>query len=221
MQVLLVEDDDMLASALSRSLAEDGFDATRAPDAPAARLALSEHGYAAVLLDLALPGGSGLQLLRGMRERFDTTPVVILTARDRLSDRVEGLDAGADDYLVKPFQPAELSARLRAVLRRAQGRVAPLYAWNDIRVDPAARRVTRAGADVTLSVHEYRTLLALFERAGRVVKRNQLEDAVYGGASAIESNTVAVYVHQLRRKLGEGLIETVHGHGYRIAKSNP
>lgn len=220
MQLLLVEDDLMLAHALASSLERAGYRVDRAGDAPAARLALSDndHGYAAVLLDLGLPGGSGLQVLKAVRERYDTTPVLILTARDQLSDRIAGLDAGADDYLVKPFQPDELAARLRAVLRRAQGRVAPVLVARSIRLDPATRRVTRDDQPVSLSLHEYRTLLALMERSGRVVTRAQLEEAVYGGESAIESNTVAVYVHQLRRKLGDDLIVTLHGHGYRLGE---
>ena len=216
MQLLLVEDDAMLGAAVQAGLEREGYRVDAATDAPAARLALSDHGYAAVLLDLGLPGGSGLQVLRGMRERYDTTPVLILTARDKLSDRIEGLDAGADDYLVKPFQPDELSARLRAVLRRAQGRVAPELVVKTVRLDPARRAVTRNGEPVSVSVHEYRTLMALMERVGRIVTRAQLEEAVYGGESAIESNTVAVYVHQLRKKLGDELITTVHGHGYRM-----
>jgi two-component system OmpR family response regulator len=214
--VLLVEDDRMLADAVAQALVREGWLPTVAPDAPAARLALTEHGYAAVLLDLGLPGGSGLRVLQGLRERCDTTPVIILTARDALSDRVAGLDAGADDYLVKPFQLDELAARLRALLRRASGRVAPLLKVRDIEVDPAQRRVTRAGKPVALSLHEYRTLLALLERSGRSATRAQLEDAVYGGDGSIESNTIAVYIHQLRRKLGEALISTVHGQGYRL-----
>jgi len=214
--VLLVEDDRMLADAVAQALAREGWSPTIAADAPAARLALTEHGYAAVLLDLGLPGGSGLRVLQGLRERCDTTPVIILTARDALSDRVAGLDAGADDYLVKPFQLDELAARLRALIRRASGRVAPLLKVRDIEVDPAQRRVTRAGKPVALSLHEYRTLLALLERSGRSTTRAQLEDAVYGGDGSIESNTIAVYIHQLRRKLGETLISTVHGQGYRL-----
>ena len=216
MQLLLVEDDAMLSSALRAGLERDGYQVDIAADAPAARLALTDHGYAAVLLDLGLPGGSGLQVLRSVRERYDTTPVLIMTARDQLSDRIAGLDAGADDYLVKPFQPDELGARLRAVLRRAFGRVAPVLTCKTVRLDPARREVTRNDQAVSLSVHEYRTLLALMERCGRVVTRQQLEEAVYGGDSTIESNTVAVYVHQLRRKLGDDLIATVHGHGYRM-----
>jgi two-component system OmpR family response regulator len=218
MQLLLVEDDAMLAQALVTGLERAGYRVDHAADAPGARLAVSAgHGYSAVLLDLNLPGGSGLTVLRGVRERYDTTPVIILTARDQLSDRIAGLDAGADDYLVKPFQPDELAARLRAVLRRAQGRVSPVLAARTIRLDPATRVVTRDDVPVSLSLHEYRTLLALMERVGRVVTRAQLEEAVYGGESSIESNTVAVYVHQLRRKLGDDLIVTVHGQGYKLS----
>lgn len=218
MQLLLVEDDTMLAQALATGLTRAGYRVDHAGDAPAARLALTDHAYAAVLLDLGLPGGSGLSVLKGVRDRYDTTPVIILTARDQLSDRIAGLDAGADDYLVKPFQPDELAARLRALLRRAQGRVSPVLVARSIRLDPATRRVTRDDVPVSLSLHEYRTLLALMERNGRVVTRAQLEEAVYGGESAIESNTVAVYVHQLRRKLGDDLITTVHGHGYKLGE---
>jgi two-component system OmpR family response regulator len=219
MQLLLVEDDNMLADALATGLTRAGYRVDHAADAPAARLALSDHAYSAVLLDLNLPSGSGLTVLRGVRERYDTTPVIILTARDQLSDRIAGLDAGADDYLVKPFQPDELAARLRAVLRRAQGRVSPVLSARSIRLDPATRAVTRDGQPVSLSLHEYRTLLAMMERCDRIVTRQQLEEAVYGGESAIESNTVAVYVHQLRRKLGDDLIVTVHGHGYKLISS--
>ncbi len=219
MNLLLVEDDDMLAQAVTASLLRDAdCRVDRVADAQSARLALVDHGYTAVLLDLGLPKGSGLGVLQALRARYDATPVLVITARDQLSDRIAGLDAGADDYLVKPFQLDELSARLRAVLRRSQGRVSPTLHQGDVTLDPARRSVTRAGEPVTLSVSEYRTLLALMERRGRVLTRSQLEDAVYGSSSQIESNTIAVYVHQLRRKLGEGLIATVHGFGYRIGE---
>ena len=219
MNLLLVEDDDMLAQAVMAGLQRDAdCRVERVADAQSARLALVDHGYTAVLLDLGLPKGSGLGVLQAMRTRYDATPVLVITARDQLSDRIAGLDAGADDYLVKPFQLDELSARLRAVLRRSQGRVSPTLHQGDVTLDPARRSVTRAGEPVTLSVSEYRTLLALMERRGRVLTRGQLEDAVYGSSSQIESNTIAVYVHQLRRKLGEGLIATVHGFGYRIGE---
>ncbi|MCW7538705.1 response regulator transcription factor [Aquabacterium sp. A7-Y] len=218
MHLLLVEDDDMLAEAVRDGLERAGWSVDRAPDAPAARLALSDHAYQAVLLDLGLPGGSGLAVLQGMRARYDPTPVLIITARDQLSDRIHGLDAGADDYVVKPFQLDELGARVRAVVRRSQGRVSPLISHGGVSIDPARRAVTRGGEPVSLSVHEYRTLLALMEKRGWVVTRDQLQDAVYGGSSSIESNTIAVYIHQLRRKLGEELIVTVHGFGYRIGE---
>lgn len=218
-QVLLVEDDRMLGDALAAALAQDGWEVARAGDAGAARLALIDHAFAAVLLDLGLPRGSGLDVLSALRQRYDTTPVLIVTARDQLSDRVRGLDAGADDYIVKPFQADELCARLRAVVRRSQGRVAPVLSHRDVVLDPAARTVSRGGAAVKLGVHEYRTLLALMERSGRVVARDMLETLVYGGDGTIESNTIAVYIHQLRRKLGEDFIVTVHGFGYRIGES--
>lgn len=218
MQILLVEDDTMLADAISAGLRQHNLTVERVGDVGAAQLALVEHTYAAVLLDLGLPHGSGLQVLKSLRDRYDTTPVIIITARDQLSDRIRGLDAGADDYVVKPFQLDELGARLRAVMRRTQGRVAPQLTWRNVTLDPAKRIVTRGAEEVHLSRNEYRTLLALMERQGRAIAREQLEQLVYGGDGSIESNTVAVYIHQLRRKLGEELITTVHGFGYRIGE---
>jgi two-component system OmpR family response regulator len=215
-RLLLVEDDRMLGDALAAALAQDGWSIDRAEDAAAARLALVDHGYTAVLLDLGLPRGSGLDVLAALRQRYDTTPVLIITARDQLSDRVRGLDAGADDYIVKPFEAGELGARLRAVVRRTQGRVAPVLRHGDIVLDPADRSVRQGDRPVRLGVHEYRTLLALMERPGRVIARETLESLVYGGDGAIESNTIAVYIHQLRKKLGDGVIATVHGFGYRL-----
>jgi two-component system, OmpR family, response regulator len=217
MNLLLVEDDAMLAQAVRAGLEQNAWKADWAADAAAARLALVEHGYCAVLLDLGLPGASGFTVLEAMRKRYDPTPVLIITARDQLSERIRGLDAGADDYIVKPFELPELFARLRAVVRRVGGRVAPVLVCGEVVLDPSKRLVTCAGKAVALSVHEYRTLLVLMERQGRAVSRDQLEEAIYGGATTIESNTVAVYVHQLRRKLGEHLISTVHGYGYQIA----
>ena len=216
-QVLLVEDDAMLGDALRTSLVRSGMRVDWVRDVPAARLALVEHGYGAVLLDLGLPGGSGLTVLKHLRSRYDATPVLIITARDRLTERVQGLDAGADDYIVKPFQLDELLARLRAVVRRSSNSVVSVLRCRDVLLDPARRVVTKAGGEVVLSASEYRTLLALMERAGQTVSREQLEAAVYGGSGTIESNTVAVYIHQLRRKLGDDVVATVHGLGYRIA----
>jgi two-component system, OmpR family, response regulator len=214
--ILLVEDDAMLADAVRTGLQQNAWSVDWVSDAATARLALLDHAYTAVVLDLGLPRGSGLGVLDSLRSRYDATPVLIITARDRLSDRIGGLDAGADDYLVKPFQLDELSARLRAVVRRSQGRVLPVLSRGDVVLDPARRVVTLKGERVPLSIHEYRTLLALMERNGRVLSRDQLEREVYGGDGTIESNTIAVYIHQLRRKLGDDLIVTVHGYGYRI-----
>ena len=214
--LLLVEDDAMLALAMRTGLAQQGFSVDWVGDAAQAKTALVDHAYDAVLLDLGLPGRSGLSVLQAVRARYDTTPVLIVTARDQLSDRIAGLDAGADDYVLKPFQLDELYARLRAVMRRSQGRVSPVLSWQGVVLDPSKREVTRDGVAVALSTHEFRTLMLLMERQGRVVTREQLEEAVYGSSGTIESNTIAVYVHQLRRKLGESLIATVHGQGYRI-----
>ena len=219
MNLLLVEDDEMLAEAVRAGLAQNAWQVDWVADAGAAKTVLVDHPYDAVLLDLGLPGGSGLGVLSNLRARYDATPVLIITARDKLSDRISGLDAGADDYIVKPFQLDELLARLRAVLRRSQGLVSPVLTFNGITLDPAKRLVTRRGEPVSLSVHEYRTLMLLMQRQDRVVTREQLEDAVYGSSGTIESNTIAVYIHQLRRKLGDDVIVTVHGFGYRIGGS--
>ena len=216
--ILLIEDDRMLSDAVATALRQDSWRVDIVHDTGSAQIALVDHTYTAMLLDLGLPNGSGLDVLRAVRARYDPTPVLVITARDQLRDRIRGLDAGADDYLVKPFQIDELLARLRAVLRRAGGHVAPVLHYKDISIDPVRRLVTRDGQPVRLSIHEYRTLLALMERQGRTVARAHLEDLVYGGSPSIESNTIAVYVHQLRRKLGESLITTVHGFGYRLGE---
>jgi two-component system OmpR family response regulator len=220
LSILLVEDDRMLSDAVAAALRQDSWHVDAAHDAQSAHIALVDHAYVALLLDLGLPNGSGLEVLRAVRARYDATPTLIITARDELGERIRGLDAGADDYIVKPFQIDELLARLRAVLRRARGQVAPVLNYRDISVDPARRVVTRSGRAIRLSVHEFRTLLALMERQGRVVARSHLEDQIYGGSASIESNTIAVYIHQLRRKLGEDLIATVHGFGYRLGEQD-
>ena len=217
MHLLLVEDDRMLADALCASARQNGWEIDHASDAAGARLALVDRCYGVVLLDLGLPGESGLSLLKTMRARYDVTPVLIMTARGQMSERITGLDAGADDYLVKPFGVDELWARVRALVRRSNGRMAPLLRCRDITLDVTKRAVTRAGERVALSAYEYRTLLALLERPGHVVTRAFLEELVYEGAGDIGSNTIAVFIHQLRRKLGDDIVATVHGQGYMIA----
>lgn len=216
--ILLVEDDQMLGRALCSSLSQEGWSVVHCKEATSACTALVDHAFVAVLLDLGLPDGSGLKVLTTMRERYDSTPVLIITARDQLSDRVRGLDAGADDYIVKPFQRDEMLARLRAVLRRSRGSVTPMLRWRDVEIDPAARTVTRGGQRVPLSAHEFRLLLALFESRGRVLSRDQLQDRLYGADTDIGSNTVAVFVHQLRRKLGDDVVKTELGFGYRAGE---
>ncbi|MBN6150259.1 response regulator transcription factor [Xanthomonas sp. AmX2] len=218
--LLLVEDDHMLGRALTAALGQDGWRVVHCEDAASARAALVDHAFVAVLLDLGLPGGSGLDVLATMRSRYDPTPVLIITARDQLSDRVRGLDAGADDYIVKPFQRDEMLARLRAVLRRSRGAVTPVLRWRDVEVDPAARTVTRGGKRVSLSASEYSILVALLQSRGRVLSRDQLRDRLYGGDAEIGSNTVAVYVHQLRRKLGDEVVLTELGFGYRAGSED-
>jgi two-component system OmpR family response regulator len=219
MDILVVEDDHMLAEEICRGLRQEGWLAEWTQDAVSAKLSTLNHAYDAILLDLGLPGASGLSFLKGLRAGYATTPVLIVTARHKLSDRIAGLDAGADDYIVKPFQIDELCARVRAVVRRTQGRVSPLLSYREILVDPARRLVTRNGSPVDLSTYEYRTLVVLLERQGRLVTREDVEDALYGSSGTIESNTIAVFVHNLRRKLGEDIIVTVRGCGYRIGES--
>ncbi|MBF9173848.1 response regulator transcription factor [Xanthomonas campestris pv. campestris] len=219
MHLLLVEDDTMLADAICDGVRQQSWTIDHVGTAAAARTALVEHHYTAVLLDIGLPGDSGLTVIRYMRGHYDATPVIALTARGQLTDRIRGLDAGADDYLVKPFQFDELMARVRAIARRSHGRVVPLLTQGEVSVDPSSRKVTRNGKWVALSAHEYRLLLALMERAGRVVTKDQLEEGVYGGPSEGGSNMIAVYVHQLRRKLGDEAISTIYGQGYMIGQA--
>ncbi|GAE48729.1 hypothetical protein XPR_0863 [Xanthomonas arboricola pv. pruni MAFF 301420] len=180
---------------------------------------LADHYFSAVLLDLGSPDESGLAVVRYMRINYNATPVILITARGRLSDCISGLDAGADDYLVKPFQFDELFARIRAITRRSQDRMVKPLVHGEVRVDPDSRKVTRSGKWISLSNHEYSLLLILMERAGRVVSRDQIEEAVYGGHHKTSSNMISVYIYQLRNKLGEKLIATVYGQGYIIGGS--
>ncbi len=216
MRILLVEDDELLAEGVRAGLKLENHAVDWVRDGEQARRALLNEEYGACVLDLGLPRRDGLQVLRDIRARGSSTPVLILTARDASEDKVAGLDAGADDYLVKPFDLAELQARLRALTRRASGRASPLIRIGDVALDPAARRVTRAGAVVELSAREYALLLELSSNLGRIRSRAQLQDSLYEWGEEIESNTVEVYIHRLRRKLGAGIIRNVRGLGYVI-----
>lgn len=221
MRVLVVEDDPLLGHALQAGLRELGDAVDWVRDGVAADHALRAHDYAAVVLDLGLPRMTGLDLLRALRGRGDRTPVLILTARDTVEDRIRGLDMGADDYLVKPFDMGELGARLRALVRRAAGAPAPLLRVGDITLDPAAREVRHADRHVDLSVREFALLEALMRNAGRVLTRAQLEQALYAWGEEVESNALEVHVHHLRRKLDAAAIRTVRGVGYLLARAVP
>lgn len=216
MRVLLVEDDQMIAQGLSTALRQDGYTVDWMHDGLSAATALRTSRFDLVLLDLGLPGRDGLQVLRELRARGDATPVLILTARDERRDRIAGLDAGADDYIVKPFDLDEVAARMRSVLRRSAGRGDPCIQHGGIRLDPVTHAVERDGKPVALSPHEYAVLEALLQRPGAVLSRSQLEDRLYGWDDAVESNAIEVYIHGLRRKLGAEAIRTLRGVGYFI-----
>ncbi len=215
----------MIGESLQRALRLEGYAVDWVRDAAAADSTLASERFDLVLLDLGLPPGAGagaaghadgLSVLHAARARHDATPVIVLTARDARGDRVAGLDAGADDYLVKPFELDELNARIRAVLRRHAGRAEPLLSAGGVSLDPATRQVARNGVPVPLSAREFAVLEALLARPGAVLSRAQLEDRLYGWGEEIESNAVSVYVHQLRRKLGADFIRTVRGVGYFV-----
>jgi two-component system response regulator QseB len=216
---LLIEDDTMIGESLRKGLASDSYAVDWVRDGRAAETALADGAHDLVLLDLGLPRKDGLTLLRELRARGSRVPVLILTARDAVSDRVQGLDAGADDYLVKPFSLEELAARMRALLRREAGRAEPVVRAGAVTLDPATREVTRDGETVALSAREYALLEALMARPGAVLSRAQLEEKLYGWGQEVESNTVEVYIHALRRKLGAQFIKNVRGVGYMVPRS--
>ena len=218
MRVLLVEDDGMIAQGLQTALRQGGFAVDWMDDGARASAALKTSAFDVVLLDLGLPRRDGIEVLRELRRRGDATPVIILTARDEIQHRIAGLDAGADDYVVKPFDLDEVMARMRSVLRRAAGRGDSIIQHGDLRIDPAARTIERSASPVSLSAHEYAVLEALLQRPGAVLSRTQLEDRLYGWDEQIGSNAIEVYVHGLRRKLGGDVIRTLRGVGYFVPK---
>lgn len=218
MRILLVEDDHLLGEGLLAGLSQAGFAVDWAKDGEEADAALAGQEYDALVLDLGLPKIDGLTLLRRLRGSGRATPVLILTARDAIDDRVAGLNAGADDYLVKPFALAELNARLLALIRRAKGVVDPAIRIGRILLEPASRRVALDGQPVDLSAREFATLQELVLNAGRVLSKSQLEERLFGWGEETESNVVEVYIHHLRRKLYPELIRTVRGVGYMVPK---
>ena len=230
MRILVVEDDAGIANGLATNLSQRGYAVDICSTVAGAWNALCSERFDAVVLDLGLIDGDGAELLQRLRASPDmdasgnilpdpATPVLIMTARDEVEQRIAGLDQGADDYLVKPFDVNELEARLRALLRRSAGRAQPLLQYADISVDPASRTVQRAGQLVDVSPREFAVLLVLLEARGRVLSRAQLEERLYSWSAAIESNAIEVHIHHLRRKLGSALIQTMRGVGYFIPRS--
>ncbi len=219
MRLLLVEDDLMVGESVQKGLRQDGFAVDWVQDGEAAELALKNGIYDLVVLDLGLPRKDGIDVLSGLRAKENSVPVLILTARDAVPDRVRGLDRGADDYLVKPFDLDELAARVRALLRRRAGRAEPLVRHGDLVLNPATHEASLAGTPLALSAREFALLEALLDRPGAVLSRAQLEERIYGWGEEIESNTVEVYVHSLRKKLGAGFIRNVRGVGYMIPRT--
>jgi len=220
MRILLIEDDASLGGSLQSWLQMDGYTVDWLQRGDQAAVALAAHEYQCVLLDRGLPGLDGDAVLRALRAAGAPRallPVIVITARDTLADRIQGLDLGADDYLVKPFDLEELSARVRAALRRGAGQQAPELRHGAVVLDPAAKRVTLDGAPVTLTAREFAVLQALMRRPTHILSRAQLEEALYGWGEEVESNAIEVHIYNLRRKLGNRFIVTVRNQGYGLA----
>lgn len=222
MRVLLVEDDELLGDGICSGLKHYGHTVDWVKNGKAAHdvITSKQESFDIVVLDLGLPKLSGLDVLKSMRERSITTPVVILTARETIDDRVKGLDAGADDYLTKPFDLDELCARMRALQRRSKSRAKPLLTYGEISLDPAAHIVTYKGEPMLISRREFALLQKLLENAGRVISREQLNQTLYGWGENIDSNALEVHIHNLRKRFGSDLIRTIRGVGY-MAEKNP
>jgi two-component system OmpR family response regulator/two-component system response regulator QseB len=221
MRILLAEDDPLLGDGLRAGLRQQGFQVDWVRDGVAAERELGAHPYAAAVLDLGLPLKDGMDVLAAARRAGIDVPVLVLTARDAVPDRIRGLDVGADDYVVKPVDLDELAARLRALVRRAHGQRQERLIAQDVVLDAAARTVEKAGVPVVLSLREFDLLHALMLNAGRVLSREQLEQRLYSWGQEVESNAVEVHVHHLRRKLGATLIQTVRGVGYTLPREEP
>ncbi|WP_296264127.1 response regulator [Pseudomonas sp. UBA6562] len=216
MHVLLCEDDDLIASGICAGLTAQGLTVDRVATAAAAQHMLHTARFDVMILDLGLPDEDGLALLRRLRQQGEALPVLVLTARDAVTDRVDGLHAGADDYLLKPFDLRELAARLHTLLRRAAGRAVNVIEHGALRYDPSSCEAFLHGAPVDLSRREQALLQALLHNPGRVLSSEHLKDCVYGFNDEVESNALNVHIHHLRRKLGSGIVETVRGLGYRL-----
>jgi two-component system, OmpR family, response regulator QseB len=216
LKILLIEDDRMIGWSLRRGLVDEGFTVDWLDDGDAAVVICAEQSYDAAILDLGLPSRDGLKVLAELRHQGNSLPIVIVTARETVSDRIKGLNAGADDYVCKPFDFDELVARLRAVMRRRAGLVTAVLEYRDLSLNPTTRQVAHQGRQIELSAKEFSLLEALLQRPGIVLTRNQLRDKLYGWDGEVESNTLEVFIHSLRRKIGYDYIENVRSVGYRV-----
>lgn len=216
MRVLLVEDDLLLSKGIKNALTRENFQVDTISDGNEALPAMQSGQFALIILDLTLPGMDGLEILKQMRNQQDQTPVLILTARDTLEDKISGLDLGADDYLSKPFELAELKARVRALIRRHTGQSQPLIEYQQLSINPASLEVKYKQAIVNLSRREFSLLIELVSHPGRVFSKEKLEDTLYGWDTYVESNSIEVHIHHLRKKLYPELIKTVRGVGYKV-----
>jgi two-component system response regulator QseB len=216
LKILLIEDDRMIGWSLRRGLVDEGFTVDWLDDGDAAVVICAEQSYDAAILDLGLPSRDGLKVLAELRHQGNSLPIVIVTARETVSDRIKGLNAGADDYVCKPFDFDELVARLRAVMRRRAGLVTAVLEYRDLSLNPTTRQVAHQGRQIDLSAKEFSLLEALLQRPGIVLTRNQLRDKLYGWDGEVESNTLEVFIHSLRRKIGYDYIENVRSVGYRV-----
>lgn len=218
MRILVVEDDPILLNGLQVGLSLGGFTVDAVTTCADTEAALRANEFDALILDLMLPDGSGLEVLSKLRDEKEHLPILLLTARDAIADRIAGLDAGADDYLGKPFDLDEVAARLRSLIRRSAGRPASFLSWRDLILDPATMIARKNGETVRLSRREFSILHALMDRPGQILSRAQLEQKLYGWQEGIDSNSVEVHIHHLRNKFGSKVIETVRGIGYRLSE---
>lgn len=219
MRVLLVEDDDLLGKGIRAGLSQEGYTVDWLRDGQSAEFALMNEHFDIVVLDIGLPKRDGLEVLKNIRAKTIKVPVIVLSAREQISDRINGLDAGADDYLPKPFDLNELLARLRSLLRRSSGRADPLIRYGELQLDPASHSVYQDGKRINISPREFALLHKLLESTGRVMSREQLSQSLYGWDTEIDSNAVEVHVHNLRKKLDGDIIRTVRGVGYMVDRA--
>lgn len=218
MRILLVEDDELLGDGVRHGLIQYGYTVDWIKDGQSAQQAIMSENFDLVILDVGLPKRSGLEVLRTIRGKNLTTPVIILTAHETVEDRVKGLDAGADDYMVKPFDLEELTARIRAIQRRTTARAEPILTFGNITLDPASHSIFRDGELMNISRREYALLYKLLENVGRVISREQLTQTLYGWGDEVDSNALEVHIHNLRKKFGTDFIRTIRGVGYMIEK---